>query len=151
MATKDAYSVNGLDGILVDGESYTVDNWYDLGFKANIVHVSTLEGEEFYLAEDSSEAGRAARERWEDMAENDAEEFRCLIGDDVLISWAMGRADGPGNDKSARNLQEWLDIVAEHPDEEFGSYDGTEIDGVSVSDDLAEEIGFVPTVAYRHN
>lgn len=148
---KTEYSVNGLDIIRIDGTEYTVENWYDLGFKANIVHVSTMEGPEFYLAEDSDEAGTAARERWADMAANDPAEFRCIVGDDVLLSWATGQADGPGSDKSARNLQEWLDIVAEHPDEEFGSYDGTEIDDVSVSDDLAEEIGFRPTVAYRHN
>lgn len=140
-------TVNGLDTLRIDGEDYTVDNVYNLGFRANIVHVSTLDGPEFYLAEDSEEAGRAARERWEDMRNNDKAEFKCIIGTERLLQWACGESDSFG----ISSFDEFLDVTESVPNEEFGSYDGTEIDDVSVSDDLAEQIGFRPTVAYRHN
>lgn len=132
--------------ITIGGEKYDVDSVEDAG-DLKMVTIGRLE---FYVAEDSETAGKAARARWEDMAENDPKEFACMVGEDTLIQWGMGHYAGPGSEK-VKSLQEWLDVTAEHPEEEFASYDGSEQDVDACSPELEEELGFKPTVAYRHN
>lgn len=132
--------------IRIDGELYTVKEL----FEGSYLPVVTMEtGEEFYLAEDSEAAGKAARQYWVDLAENDPQEFRCIVGDENLIQWALGRPTSPGS-VPTRSLEEWFDLTADHPEEEFGSYDGTERE-VERCGRLRKELGFCPTVAYRHN
>lgn len=102
----------------------------------------------FILFPDRETAGRAARQRWADMAAHDPEEFACLVGKENLVKWALGQWAGPGSTQ-VQSLEEWLDLHLDVPEEEFASYDGEEreIDGVSPA--LVEELGFTPTVAYR--
>ena len=106
--------------------------------------------EEYYLAESTTSAGEAARARWESMAQDDPKEFACMVGDETLVQWGLGRHAGPGSSK-VKNLEEWLDLWLDTPHEEFASYDGTERDVTEPDAELCEELGFTPTVAYRAN
>lgn len=143
---------------------------------------------EYYVAKDSESAGEAARKYWEDMANDDPKELACIIGDETLIKWGLNQWAGPGS-TSVRNLEEWLDLWLDTPEEQWASYDGVERDveeieelyedeevelsvleaDPSTSDverhnellakatmfiewqELIDELGFTPTVAYRHN
>jgi hypothetical protein len=80
---------------------------------------------EFVLFDSSEEAGDEAREYWEDLAHNDPEEFRCLVGEETLIQWALGRFAGPGS-VHVNSLQEWFDLWLDVPEEHFATYDGVE-------------------------
>jgi methylthioribose-1-phosphate isomerase len=103
---------------------------------------------EFVVFASREDACAAARERWADMAENDPKEFACIVGEECLVAWALGHSGGHAGCSS---LTEFLDLIETVPAEEFASYDGNEIDRIECGADLAEEIGFVPAVAYRHN
>ena len=103
--------------------------------------------EDFYLAEDSEEAGKLGRERWEDMAKHDRKEFACIIGEERLVQWALGESDSFG----ISSLEEFLDITAGSPEFELAGYDHEEREVDRVETMLEEEIGFKPTVAYRCN
>ena len=127
-------------------------------YMGSYLPMATLGRREYYMAADSDEAGQKAVERWRDMADNDKEEFVCMIGEATLIDWARGHSAGPGCVK-ADSFEDWLDeAVKEHPEEEFASYDGQETE-VSISRALAEEAdiaiddgeNWVSVVAYRHN
>ena len=108
------------------------------------IKISTQDGDEFVLFTDRETAGRTAMERWEEMADNSPDEVVELIGADVLIAWALGKSAGPGSE-AANSFQEWLeDVVAEHPEEEFATYDGVERDFVCKHPDLSHY-----SVAYR--
>ena len=107
------------------------------------------DGTEWYVAEDHEAAGQAARKYWAELAENDPTEFACLIGEETLVRWGMNQYAGPGTTQ-VRNLAEWLDLWLDTPEEEFASYDGHEKDVLRCGK-LAEELGFTPTLAYRHN
>lgn len=127
---------------------------------------------EYYVAEDSESAGEAAREYWEDMAQDDPKEFCYIIGEKRLVQWGMGLSDKYGFDC----MQDFLDATARVPEEQWAGYDGNELDVAPIlmpdgppegNDDteiydeeladyqawqeLLEELGFTPTVAYRHN
>ena len=149
-------------------EILRVQNW------GGLPTVETDNGD-FYLAKDSEHAGEQARKYWEDMAQNDPKEFTCIVGEETLVSWALGQWAGPGSD-GATSLDGWLDLCADYPEEHFASCDGAEqevqaicnvdpthlqylldydMEAKEVDDllaqDVADEIGFIPTVAYRHN
>ena len=102
---------------------------------------------EYYIAENSEAAGEAVRKRWEDMKNHDKSEFRCLIGDERLVQWACGESDSFG----ISSFNKFLDAIANVPEEELASYDGQELDVTDVDEELIKELGFTPTVAYRHN
>ena len=111
----------------------------------------TLEdGTELYVAESTETAGQAAKEYYKDMAENDAEEFSCLVGASTLVAWGLGQWAGPGANQYTC-LADWLDGVAEEPEAMFGSQDGTEIDVDDWSEALQTELGFDPGIVYLHN
>ena len=132
--------------IRIDGEIYNIKNVYNHG---GLPMAETDGGEEFYLAESSEKAGEEAREYWKDMAENDPKEFICMVGEKTLVAWALGQYAGPGSTQ-VKSLEEWLDLWLDTPAEHFASYDSNERDG-SRCGKLREELGFTPTVAYRHN
>lgn len=163
--------------IKIDGEFYTCK----LNNYGNLPMLEDEHGRrEWCIAESSETAGVAAREYWEEMANNDVEEFTMMVGKETLIAWALGKRAGPGN-THVSSLSEWLDLWLITPEEHFASYDGSEIDleapegyddeaavaaalarmeDQSASEDdealldfasLVKELGFVPTVAYRHN
>ena len=132
--------------IKIDGEIYTVKDVYTRGYLPLI----TTEGqEEFYLAADSETAGEVARRRWEEMAQDDPKEFTCMVGEETLIAWGLEQWAGPGSTHVC-SLQDWLDLWLDTPEEEFASYDSRERT-VDRCGKLTEELGFTPTVAYRHN
>lgn len=130
--------------ITIDGEAYEIRRVNNGSY---LVNVELEDGTDWYVAEDTESAGQAARKHWQEMKDSDPKEFRCIIGDERLIQWACGESDNFG----ISGFEEFLDAVERVPEEEFGSYDGTEQDVSAVSEDAAEEIGFTPKVAYRHN
>ena len=132
--------------LTIDGTEYEVEKINNYGTLPSI----EVDGMEFYLAEDSTAAGLKARERWADMVENDKKEFVCMVGEETLVSWAMGEYAGPGSTQ-VKSLDEWLDLWLDTPEEEFAGYVGEECDVENADDELIDELGFIPTVAYRSN
>ena len=105
---------------------------------------------EWYVFQDTEQAGEEAREYWENMARYDQAEFACLIGESTLIEWALGNYAGPGSTK-VTSLKEWLDLWLNTPEEQWALYDGIELEG-TVSKEVMEELGFSAkyVVFYRH-
>jgi len=106
---------------------------------------------EWYVFQDTEQAGEEARDYWENMAEYDQAEFTCMVGESTLIEWALGNYAGPGSTQVC-SLKDWLDLWYDTPEEQWASYDGTEVDG-TVSKEVMEELGFddKDVVFYRHN
>lgn len=105
-------------------------------------------GETYMVFPDADVAGQAAREFWEQLASDDPAEFRCIVGEENLIAWAMGQHAGPGS-RSVASLSEWLDLWLDTPEEHWASYDGEEQEVDGFTAEAEDEIGFAPTVAYR--
>lgn len=133
------------NSIQIDGEFHGIDNIQEIG--EGIAEL-TMGDVEYVVALDSETAGQAARDRWEEMARFDPAEFTAMVGEQTLCAWALGQAAGPGYSK-VHSLNEWLDLWLDTPEEEWGRYEGTEVEVERVGSELAEELGFVPTVAYR--
>jgi hypothetical protein len=127
-----------IDGELYEG--FTIETYSDLPMLIN-------GKEEYYLAKSTEAAGKVVRERWIDMQQNDKAEFRCLIGDERLIQWACDEYDSFG----IGSFDEFLDAVENVPNEELASYDSEECEVTEADEEAIEELGFTPTVAYRHN
>lgn len=112
-----------------------------------------FDGEEWLIFESREDAGQVARDYWEDMAKNDPSEFTCMVGEETLVSWALNQYAGPGTTQ-VRNLEEWLDLWLDTPEEHHSSYDGEEYDLECTSLAL-EALGFSAdskyVVAYRRN
>lgn len=136
----------GPEEITIDGETFEV---YDV-MKGGYLPLVEADGQTFYVAEDLDSAGSAAAQRWRDMAENDPTEFRAMMGDEVLVNWALGKPAGPGSAK-VTSLEEWLEVVSEAPEEEFASYDGYAREVEDVGEIAERKIGFSPDWAFRHN
>lgn len=134
--------------IVIDGETYEVNHIRDIGF-GDLHELETDDGD-FIVAESEETAGAAAREYWEEMAEGDPQEFVHLVGEETLVQWGLGRSAGPGS-THVSSLDEWLDLWLTTPEEQWASYDGSEREVSEVGDDVAEELGYRPTVAYRSN
>lgn len=111
--------------IRIDGEDYDTDD-IDNG-RYSVLPMLKDGRMEFYLAESSEAAGEKARERWQDMANDDPKEFACIIGEERLVQWAMGHSDGFG----ISGMEDFLEAVERVPEEEFAGYDGQEreVDG----------------------
>jgi hypothetical protein len=140
--------------IKINDEFITVVEIIDYGYLPLLI---MDDGTSWYIAENSDEAGALARESWKRLAEDDPEEFACIIGEKNLIAWALGQSAGPGS-ASVSSLEEWLDLHLDCPEEHFASWDGLEVDVDVISRDLYEELEFsydpqspCPVVAYRQN
>jgi hypothetical protein len=108
--------------IKIDGtEAVEIASINDYGY----TNVELEDGTEWYLFEDIKAAGKAAREYWKDLAENDPTEFTRLVGEKTLVNWGLGRYAGPGSTK-VKSLDEWLDLWLDRPEEHFAGYDGVE-------------------------
>jgi len=121
--------------------------------KVNYDNEIHADGMDLLIYESREAAGQAARDRWEDMARNDPSEFTCMVGESTLVAWALGQYAGPGTSQ-VKNLEEWLDLFLDAPEEELASYDGAELDVDRISTALCEELGIEPSdsmVAYRTN
>jgi hypothetical protein len=62
----------------------------------------------------------------------------------------MGQPAGPGSNQVS-SLSEWLDLWLSTPEEQWAGYDSEENPAENPSPALEEELGFIPTVAYRSN
>lgn len=108
-------------------------------------YIELENGEEYILFKDSEFAGDAARMYWEDMAQDDPEEFVCVVGKENLIAWCLGQYAGPGQ-TTVNSLEEWFALIASVPEEYWASYDGEERKFKCDHPDFVEY-----TVAYRTN
>ena len=67
----------------------------------------------------------------------------AILGAETLISWALGRAAGPGTSK-VKSLKEWLDLYLDAPEEHFEE----EYEVEAIGQNLVETFGFKPAVAF---
>jgi len=137
-----------VDWIEIDGKKEEIKGFDNLSENMYMVEI---DGADYYVAENREDAGKAARQYWLEMVQNDPEEFRVMVGDEALVNWALGQSAGPGTTK-VTSLSKWLDLYLDVPEEHFGSYDGEEIE-TTISESLREKLGYGSTeiVAYRHN
>ena len=117
----------------------------NLGWSNGLQMITTKDNEEYYIFRDREQAGEAAREYWEDLAQDDPREFACLVGEETLISWGLGNYAGPGS-THVKSLTDWLDLWLDTPEEQFASYDSQEREFKCKHPDWEDY-----TVAYRHN
>jgi len=132
--------------VKLDGKWLEVEDTHTYSY----LPVLDVDGMELYVAEDSESAGEQARKYWEDLAQDDPEEFACIVGEKTLVQWGMGHSAGPVSTQ-VKSLQDWLDLWLDTPEENFASYDSHELEVEDCDKELEEELGFKPTVAYRHN
>ena len=132
--------------ITIAGEVHEIRDIQTHGDSARI----ECDGQSFIVFASREDAGQGARDYWADMAANDAAEFRCMVGDDTLVAWAMGQYAGPGSTQ-VRSLTEWLDLHLDCPEEHYAGYDGEECDVDAAHEDVIDECEFTPAVAYRTN
>lgn len=160
--------------IIIDGSEYEVDKVLEFGYLPLICCGKV----EFYVAEDSESAGEATAKYYQDMAHNDPKEFIALIGEERMVGWAIGQGDSFGISSFKHFLdavaevpeEQWAGYDGiereveeiEEPEEVEepldGNADTNEYDAYLERkakfegwEELIEELGFTPTVAYRHN
>lgn len=97
--------------LTVNGETYEVKDFQPWGKTGLLIEV--VGGSEWYVFENEEDAGDLVREYWQDMADNDPEELRCILGDEALVQMALGQD----------SLKEWIEQQAQSPEYHFGSYD----------------------------
>ena len=123
-----------------------ITDFCDNGF--NGYNIKLDDGTEWVMYQTREDAGEAAEEYWRDLAENDEREFMCLVGEENLIKWAMGKWAGPGSTQ-VRSLDEWFELWNDLPEEQWATYDGEEYDA-RISKSLQEELGMTNNVVvYR--
>jgi len=120
--------------IVLDGKVVEVIDVNDFGYGKDI---DCNNGCEYKVFLDHEEAGEKAQEYWEDMANNDKEKFKCLVGTDNLISWCLGECAGT---EKVESLEEWLDLWLDTPEEQWATYDGEEIEGIQCNKNLLVEL-----------
>jgi len=130
--------------ITIEDELTEVRKVYNGGY---LQMLELEDGTEWYVARDSEQAGEAAAKYWRDMAEGDPKEFACIIGEERLVQWGLGQSDSFG----ISGVDDFCERNANVPEENFASYDGQEREVTACSESLEDELGFKPTVAYRHN
>lgn len=108
-------------------------------------YIELENGEGYILFKDSESAGDVARMYWKDMVQDDPEEFKSMVGAEILLAWCLGQRAGPGS-TAVSSLEEWFDLVASIPEEHFATYDNTEREFKCDHPDFVEY-----TVAYRTN
>jgi len=129
----------------IDNEEVTFDAADTTEYEGSLLLITLEDGREYYIATDSEDAGKAAKKYWEEMARSDPVELRAMIGDEVLVKWALGESAGPGT-TAVNSLEEWFDLWLNVPEEQWASYDGTENEFKSEHPDFKKY-----TVCYRHN
>ena len=146
------YDVSPRDMVIkYDGENYEVKEI----LSGSYLPMLQTEGDmEFYISPDEETAGQAAKERWEDMMQNDPEEFATIIGTERLVQWAMGQSDSYG----ISSAREFLEVISTVPEEEFASYDSVAADGQiteAVANKLGHEFnvknGWADCIIFRNN
>lgn len=161
--------------VIIDGELEDVSSVFIHGYLPMV----SIGNRDYYLAEDEESAGKAARKYWEDMANDDKKEFVAIIGEERLLQWAMNEGDAYGcsslNDfldlvetvpeeefagydgnpleasttlGDAKNVDDFINEVTDPGD---SPVEDQMVELENELEELAEELGFEPTVAYRHN
>ena len=125
--------------IVIDNEVVEIEEIHANGFGGYLIECNN--GCEYQVFASHEDAGEAAREYWADMAKNDPKELTCLVGEETLVKWALNQYAGPGNEQ-VRNLDEWLDLTADYPEEHWASYDGNEIEGAKFNKNFENETGY---------
>lgn len=120
--------------IVIDGNEYEVNDVNDWDY----IQIETDDGD-FAIFKSNEDAGEKAREYWQDMVENDKDEFVAIVGTDALVSWALGQNYAVGS-VGVSSLDEWLDLWLDAPEEHFASYDGNECQIDFISRDLLREL-----------
>ena len=128
--------------ITIEGGEYQVVKITEYNY---LPMVELEDSTQWYIAADSEEAGKATRRYWEDLAQNDPEEFVAIVGTKTLMAWALGQYAGPGLEQTD-SLEAWLDLTAEYPEEQWAGYDGIEC-----KCQFTDEDGKEYTVCYRWN
>jgi len=128
----------------IDGER-TIFNTENASSDGYLTMIETEDGKEFYLVENQEAAGEKAREYWEDMAQDDPEEFVFIVGSETLLQWGLGNYAGPGL-TAVQSLEGWLDLHLDCPEEHFAQYDGVEREFKCKHPDWT-----MYTIAYRSN
>jgi hypothetical protein len=103
-------------------------------------------GNEYYVFSDKDEAGKEAREYYDDMVSFDPEEFKYMVGTEALISWCLGRFA-----LGVSSLDEYLDSYLDNPERQWASYDGSTIDICQMNQHMKNEMNNNTCVAYRCN
>ena len=99
---------------------------------------------EYLFFRTREDAGQYVRDYWEDYIDTESpEEVIAILGAETLISWALGRAAGPGSAK-VKSLKEWLDLYLDVPEEHFEE----EYEVEAIGQNLVETFGFKPAVAF---
>jgi len=132
--------------IVIDKQGLTAKDISEMGYLPLI----TTEDGEYYLAQSSKQAGEAARQYWQDMIKFNKKEFVAIIGQETLVSWALGEFAGPGTEQ-VQSLEEWLNLWLRVPAEQWATYDNAERNVDYISPTLQKKLGFTPKVAYRAN
>jgi hypothetical protein len=144
-ATEIMLTEDDNDYIIIDGER--IDNPLDVSIDdENRARITDGE-QEWLLFSSVEDAGEAAREYYEHLADYECDELACLIGVETLIQWGLGQMAGPGTTKVS-SLSKWMDLFQENPEEHFAC-DQKECKVNEIGTDLEEELGFKPTIAYR--
>jgi hypothetical protein len=128
-----------LMSITIDGEEYEVVEVTNSRHASDLPLLELDDGTEWYLAFSHEAAGQAARKYWKEMAENDPTEFTCMVGEQTLVSWALGQYGGPGSTQ-VTSLEGWLDLWLDTPEEHFARYDGNMWEPDRLSPALLEEL-----------
>jgi len=98
------------------------------------------DGGEYLVVESYEVAEQLVKDRWREM---DTDELLEMIGAEQIIqSWLRNQS-----------FEDWLDdyIRNDGPAGELAGYDGEQGEVGGTSEDLIEDLGFTPSVAYRTN
>jgi len=138
--------------IIIDEEEYIVEEIIEGSYLPLLL---CEDGTGWCVAYDSIAAATSVEEFLFDLVENDPQEFRCLVGDECLINWALGKFDGPGTEHAC-SLRDWIQICGKYPEEQWASYDGERRKIDEIDDELLEELDWSDcppryALAFRYN
>ncbi len=136
--------------IVIDNEVTEITEAFDNGYNGTTITCDN--GCEYIIFQDHEEAGEAAAEYWRDMAKNDPEEFKCMVGNESLVAWCLGQSAGPGAIK-VNSLEEWFETCLDVPEVQWAGYDGHEITDITFNRHTKSELGYnhKEAVLYRSN
>ena len=120
--------------IKFEGKTHKVEDVNEWGDEKELV---LEDGTEYKVFESREIAGKAAREYWQDLADNDPSEFTCIVGEKALVAWALGQTYAVGS-VGVNNLQQWLDLSLDYPEEHHAGYDGVEVEADRISPKLGD-------------
>jgi hypothetical protein len=119
--------------INIDGERHEVEEIQEFSGK-NAAEIK-VRGAYYLLVDDFDTAEEIAKDRYREM---DARELICMVGEEQIVDmWTRGKT-----------LEDWLEDL--DVAQELAGWDGEERDVKRVGR-LQDDLGWVPTLAYRTN